>query len=100
MHVAEGQRRHERGKPQEDYSLKLLDVEDDDLARDGDDGHYHDDLDVDHVLAQVGLQRLEQLYAEKDEEEEAEDVQKFIHLEHQDRRGRQVLEDRYGQLQR
>ena len=61
-----------------------LEVEDDDLAADGDEGDEEDDLGVDGVFLQVELDGLEELDADQDQEEEAEETEQLVDVDQEE----------------
>ena len=64
----------------------------DHLPRNRRDRDRDDQLEVDHVLFQIGLDRLDELDPDQDEQEHSEEVEEFVVLQQVDRRREEPLD--------
>ena len=75
---------YQGGNSHEGEAFVFVDVQNDDLACDGDQGHFQDNLDVNNIGEQVCLDGFQQFDADQYQQEESENFQQLINLEDDD----------------
>ena len=74
-----GQRQDESRDAKQRGSWNSVGLKDDDFSRHGDEGYFDDQANMDDIFPDICLKSLQQLDADKDQQEKREDLEQALH---------------------